>query len=110
MNKSEDLGHGLFSAISITTPTNETMHVFAVRVHTGKKYCTVLRFLHSFLDHAQDLMDTWVASPKGLAPSPYQYSGCYSGVNGEFKRTFKDEVKESCDVLTFTQRSADWFL
>lgn len=82
-----DLGHALFSDISIATVANETIHSSAVRVLAGKRYCTILRFMNSLTDHAQYLMEAWVASPKGPVRSSHLYSGDYSGVDGDFKST-----------------------
>lgn len=55
-------------------------------------------------------MDTSVASLKGPVPSYYRYSGEYSGEESDFKRTVENELRDRFDVLTLTQRSAEWFL
>lgn len=75
IDDSGELGHAAYSSFYTGTSGDHTTHVYAVHAPAGKKYCTVLRFMHSMRDHIKTLMDTWVPLPIGPVPPCHLYLG-----------------------------------
>lgn len=64
-----------------------TIHAFTVREPCRKSYANVLRSMRKLPSHFHDLLNTWIATPKGPVPADYLYFGDYSVVDGYFKQT-----------------------
>lgn len=99
------LGHAIFDSIHTEKIPGSDYHSYAVREPAGDKYWNIVWFTHNMSDHIQDLLKTWVASPKCFQAS-HLFAGSYFGCDTDFILTVDSDLHDNAIGMTHTQRSA----
>ncbi|PXF43284.1 hypothetical protein BWQ96_06981 [Gracilariopsis chorda] len=89
-----------------------SMNAIAVRERGTDKFSKVLRFMYTVPAGIQDALNTWIAVPKQNIDKKFTLFQTLR--RGNEMQDLQDVVsvflRERCEVLTVSQRCADWFV